>query len=77
MLTLYSYHAQLIKSINHEATIIPMKGNVPKTLYPIFYSNSLLMKDTTCHSHWGHFFARIKGFDKKYPIPTRIITFTV
>ena len=43
MLTPDRYHAQLMKSIIHVAIIIPMKENGPKTLYPIFYSNSLIM----------------------------------
>ncbi len=73
MLVLKSCHAQLIKSINHEATIIPMNGNGPKTLYPIFYSNSLLMKVTICLLNWGHFCARIKGSGKNFPSPASLI----
>jgi hypothetical protein len=34
---------------------------VPNTLYPIFYCNSLLMKDTICLLQCDHFYARIKA----------------
>ena len=30
-------------------------------LYPIFYCNSLIMKDTICLLHWDHVYARIKA----------------
>jgi hypothetical protein len=37
-------------------------------LYPIFYTNSLLMKDTICLLQWDHFYACNKEALTPYPI---------